>query len=69
MFGLINNLFTLVLVLLIGIPLLAFFAYFAAYFVQGLIGGPMWLWMIIIAIIGIGTSVEELNKAKKESQV
>jgi len=67
MFGLINNLFTLVLVLIIGIPVIGFFAYIAGHFAQSLFGGPIWLWIAITCIFGIGLAIEELNKAKSKN--
>lgn len=64
MFSLINNFITLMLVLLLGVPLLAFVAYIAAYFAQGLFGGPIWLWMVITIVIAIGGAIEEYNKRR-----
>jgi hypothetical protein len=48
--------------LLIGLPIIALFAYIAAGFAQGLFGGPIWLWMAIIFIFGVGLAAEESKK-------
>ncbi|HWP96407.1 MAG TPA: hypothetical protein VN426_06120 [Syntrophomonadaceae bacterium] len=68
MFSLINNLVSLGLWLLIGIPILLFLGYFMALAGHVFLGGPLWLWIIIVSAIIIGGAVEQFNKQKlKES--
>jgi hypothetical protein len=62
MFSFINRSITVTLALLIGLPIIALFAYIAAGFAQGLFGGPIWLWMAIIFIFGVGLAAEESKK-------
>jgi len=66
MFSFINNLMSLVLLLIIGIPFLLFVAYMGAGFAQGLFGGSTWLWMTIFIVFGIGAAAEDYNKSKSK---
>ncbi len=59
-----------VIKLIVGIPIMIFFVYVFGAFGHSFFGGPMWLWMVGIVILGILAIVEELNKSKsKESQI
>lgn len=61
------------LCILVGVPFSLFFLYLAATIFQDLIGGPVWLWFVILLIGGIFSSVgkfnEKLRQVKEQNQI
>lgn len=66
--NLINSLLNLSLVLLIGVPIACFLIYIFSGILSSFIGGPIWLWFIIILILSIPTCKQGIDKAKLKNE-
>ena len=62
MFSLIHNVISLILWIVLGVPIYLFLCYCGASFCQACFGGPIWLWMTIMIIFGIGAAVEKYQQ-------
>lgn len=63
MFSFIDNLIKLV----IGIPIMIVLVYFLGALCQAFFGGPIWLWIAGILIIGVLAVIEEFNKSSRSA--
>jgi membrane protein required for beta-lactamase induction len=70
LFSLISNFTSLILWVVIGVPIVLLLLYFLALVGHNFFGGPLWLWVTIVGVLGFSCIIEEYNKfkAKKERQ-
>lgn len=64
MFGLLDSVFKLILV----IPVAILLVYIFGAFCHSFFGGPIWLWIIGLLILSALAIREEFNKSKSSSQ-
>lgn len=68
MFTFINNLLSLGLYILLGIPIALFLVYILSSMGSNFFGGPLWLWFIINSFICFLAIKESYNKAKLKQE-
>lgn len=61
-----NSLVNLGFYLIVILPIASFIAYLCAIIISSLIGGPTWLWFVIMLLLGIAGAKEKLDKAKQK---